>query len=356
MLKNKKILLSIFLILLILILPTMVNAAVEYTRTIKGNDGSITLNLTGLELDTTKEHEFALVISGATPSTWHTVTKKTATTAEIELSSSTTDILSVLKKADEGYLYVREKDNTSEYEVNNLKIDLKLPYLNAVNVNVGTAGGIEAVKPIYDGYKTSNMMYKWEKITDKTVVEKYLKCNKNTAEISASDLKQTVPTSGFTNNWPWLSSDHGGFYSRDLPTDGLYYLWVKQSADSCRTIYGYYLYDGLPNATTVAEYISDDSVTLSSITLPSTAKIELGKTLTLTPTFTPTNATNKVVTWTSSDKSVATVDNAGKVTPVKVGQTVITVTSSENSSIKATCTVTVTTASANNESGSGNRK
>jgi len=67
----------------------MVEATVEYTRTITGNDGSITINLTGLDLDTTKPHEFALVLAGETPIVWHTITVRTQNTVTIELNSST---------------------------------------------------------------------------------------------------------------------------------------------------------------------------------------------------------------------------------------------------------------------------
>ena len=66
-----------------------------------------------------------------------------------------------------------------------------------------------------------------------------------------------------------------------------------------------------------------------------------GKTATLTATVTPENATNKAVTWKSSDDTIATVDNNGKVTAVKEGTATITVTT-EDGNKTATCTVTVT--------------
>ena len=66
-----------------------------------------------------------------------------------------------------------------------------------------------------------------------------------------------------------------------------------------------------------------------------------GKTATLTATVTPENATNKAVTWKSSDDTIATVDNNGKVTAVKEGTATITATATDGSGVYATCTVTV---------------
>ena len=61
----------------------------------------------------------------------------------------------------------------------------------------------------------------------------------------------------------------------------------------------------------------------------------------LTATVTPDNATNKAVSWKSSDAATATVDNSGKVTAVKAGSATITVTTTDGSKT-ATCSVTVT--------------
>ena len=64
---------------------------------------------------------------------------------------------------------------------------------------------------------------------------------------------------------------------------------------------------------------------------------------TLTATVLPDNATNKAVTWSSNDSTVATVDESGKVTAVAPGTATITVTT-EDGSKTATCTVIVHTA------------
>ena len=62
-------------------------------------------------------------------------------------------------------------------------------------------------------------------------------------------------------------------------------------------------------------------------------------TVTLTPTFEPENATN-TVTWNSSDETVATVAD-GVVTAISSGTTTITVTSTLDENVKASCEVTV---------------
>lgn len=63
------------------------------------------------------------------------------------------------------------------------------------------------------------------------------------------------------------------------------------------------------------------------------------ETYTLTPVFTPANATNKKVTWTSSDTSVATVDG-GVVTLLKKGRVVITAVS-DDGGFTAACKINV---------------
>ena len=88
--------------------------------------------------------------------------------------------------------------------------------------------------------------------------------------------------------------------------------------------------------------ITVSEVAVENITIdPSEANVAVGKTLELTAVFEPANATNKNVTWSSSNESVATVDENGVVTAVALGEAVITAASAENTDITATCTVTV---------------
>ena len=85
-----------------------------------------------------------------------------------------------------------------------------------------------------------------------------------------------------------------------------------------------------------------DVIPVINITLNETNKtINKGNSYQLTATFNPTNATNKIVNWSSSDPEVATVDGEGNVRAVGGGTATITATSAENAEIKATCEVTV---------------
>ena len=84
----------------------------------------------------------------------------------------------------------------------------------------------------------------------------------------------------------------------------------------------------------------DGSVAVSAVAVsPTTATIKVGESTTLSATITPSDATDKTVTWSTSDEKVATVD-AGKVTAVAEGSATITVTTKDGGKT-ATCTVTV---------------
>lgn len=82
------------------------------------------------------------------------------------------------------------------------------------------------------------------------------------------------------------------------------------------------------------------NISVSSISLDKTKlSLEKGNNYTLKVSISPSNATNKTITWSSSDNNIATVTN-GKVVAKSVGNVTIKATS-HNGKV-ATCTVTVT--------------
>ena len=84
-------------------------------------------------------------------------------------------------------------------------------------------------------------------------------------------------------------------------------------------------------------------VAVSKISLSQTAATLIeGEDLTLTAMVTPDDAADKSISWSSSNPSVATVDNTGKVTAVAAGTAIITATANDGSGVSASCEVTVT--------------
>ncbi len=80
-------------------------------------------------------------------------------------------------------------------------------------------------------------------------------------------------------------------------------------------------------------------IPVSSVSLNKTSlTLTEGENETLTATVGPDNATDKTVTWSTSDASVATVDQSGRVTAVKAGSATITAKAGDKT---ATCSVTV---------------
>ena len=121
--------------------------------------------------------------------------------------------------------------------------------------------------------------------------------------------------------------------------------------------------DAIANATTVADVLSayntalEAQVEVTPVTgvsvTPAQATIRVGNTTTIKAIVTPDDATEKAVTWTSSDDTVATVDSNGVVTGVKVGTATITATTMDGS-FTATCEVNVERKhSSSSSSGSG---
>lgn len=354
MTKVKKILILCTIALAIVLIPNIVNATVSVKKDSDTSAGTQKFCFSGLTLDKKHEYQFGLTKTSATPiedESWYLITEYTETTADIEISGSNIEFVRVIRAVEKGYITIKDK-TTNTVVLDHFQVDLSIPFLKVTNytvINNGKNLSEENIEPIQWTPAVSNPFYQYEKITDETLINKYKEIkskNGNYLELT-SLLKTKAPTAnwkgwGYWNGTTLENRATGGFgYTErivNVPDSGLYYMWLKfEGKENTRDLYGCILVDNL-----------QPDIALESISLPGTEKVELGKTLKLTPTFNPEKATNKKVTWSSSDESVATVDNNGTVTPKKIGATIITVVS-EDGNKKATCTVTVVAASNNNK-------
>ena len=94
--------------------------------------------------------------------------------------------------------------------------------------------------------------------------------------------------------------------------------------------------NGLTAACTVTVLKSVSSVSLNKTAV----SVYTGSSVKLSASVLPSDASNKKLTWSTSNRNVASVDEAGTVRAVKAGTAVITVTTADGG-FKATCKVTV---------------
>ncbi len=138
--------------------------------------------------------------------------------------------------------------------------------------------------------------------------------------------------SGFT---PIPGNETASEWRSTLDTTNLppgdYKIWVAVTANVWTSFYQTRRLRILPNPGIVP--VSGVTLNRSSYTM------DIGKKMQLSATLSPSNATNKTVTWKSSNTAVATVDSYGKVTAKKQGSATITATSVNGKSAK--CAVTV---------------
>ncbi len=360
-LRKKYIIIMLAIIALLIFIPNIAKANVDVKRTILSNDGRMQFVFTGITLDDQQEYEYGLTKAKAESiTTWHALTDFSNTSATLIIDGSTKDFKAVIDTADKGYITIRKKETDSEKIVTAQEVDLKMPFFNVISetlIKNGKEygnGASECISVPLRNATTSNAYYQYEKITDQNVIKKYQEIKSKGGNVTElqSLLKTTPPSSGWK---AWTYFNGYGADGRDgfgkpespisVPDTGLYYMWVYFSGDNLKQLYGYAIVDNL-----------EQDIALESISLPKTETVEMGKTLTIRATFKPEKATNKILTWSSSNPDVATVDNAGKVTPKKIGSTVITAVSDDGNKT-ATCTVTVVKAgSSSNGSGSAGNK
>ncbi len=134
-------------------------------------------------------------------------------------------------------------------------------------------------------------------------------------------------------------------HSGELLTEGMDYelegdFYVTDIGDYTVSIKGIGIFGGSIdiNYSVLAPVVNIESIVLDATKL----SLEKGDNRVITFIALPEDATDKTVTWSSSDTSVATVDSTGKVTALKAGTATITATATDGSGVSASCTVSVT--------------
>lgn len=133
---------------------------------------------------------------------------------------------------------------------------------------------------------------------------------------------------------------------QELPK-GVYFYEPENGRDSSQTLVGVAEGRTAVHAENKFKFTPDIEITpvvvpVTGITVNNTEfELEPGKTEKITVTVTPDDATNKEVTYISSDETVVRVDENGNIEAVGEGTATITVTSKDDPTKKDTITITV---------------
>ncbi|WP_302984546.1 Ig domain-containing protein [uncultured Muribaculum sp.] len=136
----------------------------------------------------------------------------------------------------------------------------------------------------------------------------------------------------------WSNRYYGisGCWAMNLPCENTTTITAKESGtDYVEISCGAYNFSKIFVLTVLPPpEVKPEKIELSHETL----SLEKGESVTIMATVMPEDATDKTVSWTSSDEAVATVDAEGKVTAVALGEATISATCGE---VSTYCTVTV---------------
>ena len=254
--KIKIIMVILVIISSILLIANYSNAATDTSektvtseKNVPSTNGSVDYIIKNLELEDGASYQWAIEKSKeAEIVNWYDVTAPEYSTGNIRItiSSENSNQLAVLKSTDSAYITVRkvgEKTNILE----NYKVDLTLPLLKAFTVTKSVWYDYATSNPAYEitsayNIKASNIVFKWEKITDADIVNNYIDNNHDLSGLKLKG-KESFPSLSDTS-WKSVhatkSQNKGEILNNEKPAEnGLYYLWLKGSADDTKTIYGY---------------------------------------------------------------------------------------------------------------------
>lgn len=285
------------------------------------NGGKVTALKAGSTTITAKSDD-----GGFTASCSVTVEPKTIEVTSIELSK---DILSLVEGESETLIATVKPDNATDKTVTWISSDETIVTVNDGEVTAVKEGSATITAKAGDKSATCVVA-----IVKKVIEVESIELSDNTLDLTEGDSRTLIatvkPDNASDKTVIWSSSDNDIV---SVSSTGLVnalkagYATVTASCGGKSTTC---------EITVTSKTISVTSVKVSPTTL---SMIEGGK-ATLTATVLPENATDKSVTWKSSDPSIASVDSSGEVTAVRPGRITVTVTTNDGSKT-ATCSVVV---------------
>ena len=354
---RKSIFVLILLAAILLLFPTFVHAAdsessITYTKEFPGSDGTIIVNLKGLNLDETGDYVYYLTTQGGSvpeeDKDWVNISEYTTATARIELQGTMGKFTETIAKTNRAIIWIKKTGEASENAIK-INVDLTLAPETVPNVtglengklgkesssfsyNAYSAGRVD-IEPlygyfyndIYDFYKCylTKVEYEFVKVTDKNTIDKWLECKEklsNDKITNISEMYQTInnlnleiPTTGFKMCDQAYLGNNRGISSTEFSNreDGLYIIYLRYSGEGYKTVYGYTLYDGMyDTATTFDEYkkhfdnVDSDTDNNDNANKEDTQKTELTATVSYNPS---TSTTGNVTATIKTNKKVKNV-------------------------------------------------
>ena len=283
---------------------------------------------------------------------------------------------------EDGYFYISYEDMSLQ---NAVMLEVQNESVYDYNYQYDGSAGLSSVR-FEQGEKAANV-YKvpdgkgkhlLEAVGFTTWSEDYTEYN---VEVYSNVTGTSNPTAGIKECSFAVSTDNAGFYTFDLP-QAVYvapgtqysivlttnsgadlgvessrnYSWVsfQGGLDKNQSYWSmpgssewYDLYDSKCCArikgfvTVASEESMPDGVSFDGYSQGATLKLTYGKTKELKVKFTPSQATARTLTWSSSDTSVASVSSSGKITAKGIGKAVITAKTENGKTVSINVQVTV---------------
>ena len=304
---------SITLVLFLLIalcITTQVNAAETFTtedgivatkEITSFTSGNIDFKLSNIPLVSDGNYEWLITTSETVDLTdedldWYVLGDFSASksTATVSLTITNKDVLAVLRKTNEAYLFVKNSDNNTLI-IDGLAVDLTLPPLYAFDIYERWDSYYIIGEPNeqWGGatYSIDTAYYKFEKITDETLIANYKKAIAEGTSL-ASVFSITPDDVEGVEGWNPCSNDYSYPSTKidetEIPTEqGVYYLWIKAKDADSKTLYGCLILSIDGDGPTVEE-IYVDSPASGTYATGQTVKIRVDFSEHITATTVPT--------------------------------------------------------------------